>query len=312
MDNNLNISAASEALYTSQPGISKQVGLLENELGVRIFERRGRHLHGVTPVGIEIIKCAERMLELESKIKAISKRHLDPNSGSLNIYTMPTIARYLLPDTVAYFTRKYPRISFHLQPTLPANEKFKLSKGYADFSIVAQEIPFDKDLITLPAYLWTLSLVVPENHPLTQIDKPTLQDLAQYPILSYEQGAIGRNVQDQTFARAGLEPHYHMTMMDADIIKRYVELGMGIGIIASLAARDIGNMKITHINLDHLLEPCKAWLCFSKDILLQDYMYDFISTFSPHLTKEVMEMVLMQPTQEKIDLLVQDLEMPVY
>ncbi|KKD62043.1 transcriptional regulator [Grimontia sp. AD028] len=311
-DNNLNVSAASQSLFTTQPGVSKQVGLLEKELGVRIFERRGKNLSGITPIGERILEQVERMLALEQKIKALANEHLDPSVGTLNIYTTHTIARYLLPNSVSYFTKKYPNINFHLHPTLPLQTKGVISKGHSDFSIVAHDIGADNDLIQLPAYLWTMGLVVPEDHPLADVRKPTLKQLSEYPILSYEPGSTGRQVQDEAFRRAGINPNYFMTVMDADVIKRYVQLGFGIGIISTLAARDIENTGLTYINLDHLFEPCNAWICFSKDILLQNYMYDFLMSFSPHLTKTLMESVLMQNSSEKVDKLFEGLELPVY
>ena len=311
-DNNLNVSAASQSLFTTQPGVSKQVGLLEKELGVRIFERRGKNLSGVTPIGERILEQVERMLALEQKIKALANEHLDPSVGTLNIYTTHTIARYLLPNSVSYFTQKYPNINFHLQPTLPIQTKGVISKGHSDFSIVAHDIGADNDLIVLPAYLWTLGLVVPDTHPLADVKKPTLKQLAEYPILSYEPGSTGRQTQDEAFARVGISPNYFMTVMDADVIKRYVQLGFGIGIISTLAARDIENSGLTYINLDHLFAPSNAWICFSKDILLQNYMYDFLTSFSPHLTKTLMENVLMQNSSDKVDKLFDGLELPVY
>ncbi|MGL4475188.1 MAG: LysR substrate-binding domain-containing protein [Shewanella sp.] len=311
-DNNLNVSNASLALYTSQPGVSKQVGLLEKELGVRIFERRGKNLSGITEIGEKIIVQAERMIAIEQKIKVLTKEYLDPETGALNIYTTHTIARYLLPNSVSYFTKKYPKINFHLHPTLPLQSNAVISKGYADFSIVAHDIGSDQDLIVLPAYLWTLGLVVPKNHPLAKEQAPTLAQLSQYPLLSYEQGSTGRRTQDIMFERAGLSPHYFMTVMDADVIKRYVELGYGIGIISSLAARDIHNSELTYINLNHLFPPSKAWICFSKDILLQNYMYDFISSFSPHLSKNVVESVMHQHNEEQSQQLLASLKLPVY
>lgn len=311
-DNNLNVSAASLSLFTTQPGVSKQVGLLEKELGVRIFERRGKNLSGITPVGEKILAQVERMLALEQKIKALANEHLDPTSGALNIYTTHTIARYLLPSSVSYFTKKYPNINFHLHPTLPLQTKGIISKGHADFSIVAHDVGGDNDLIVLPAYLWTLGLVVPDDHPLSKVEKPTLRQLAAHPILSYETGSTGRYTQDLAFSKANLQPNYFMTVMDADVIKRYVQLGFGIGIISTLAARDIEGSGLTYINLDHLFKPSKAWICFSKDILLQNYMYDFLMTFSPHLTKALMENVLMQNGMEKVDKLFKDIKLPIY
>ncbi len=312
-DNNLNVSAASQSLFTTQPGVSKQVGLLEKELGVRIFERRGKNLSGITQIGTLIFEQVERMLLLENKIKAIAKEHLDPSMGTLNIYTTHTIARYLLPNSVYYFTQKYPNINFHLHPTLPLQVKGIISKGHSDFSIVAHDIGLDNDLIQVPAYRWTLGLVVPKDHPLAHVSKPTLKQLAHYPLLSYEPGSTGRETQDAAFSKAGIEPNYFMTVMDADVIKRYVELGVGIGIISTLAAKDIENTQLTYINLDHLFSPSNAWICFSKDILLQNYMYDFLISFSPHLTKSLMEKVLQKSNgDDKIGNLFKNIKLPIY
>lgn len=306
------MSAASQSLFTTQPGVSKQVGLLEKELGVRIFERRGKNLSGITPIGEKILEQVERMLTLEKKIKALANEYLDPKSGTLNIYTTHTIARYLLPKSVSYFTKKYPNINFHLHPTLPLQTKGVISKGHSDFSIIAHDFGEDNDLIVVPAYLWTLGLVVPKSHPLAQVKKPTLAQLAAFPILSYEPASTGRRTQDEAFTQAGLKPKYVMTVMDADLIKCYVQLGFGIGIISTLSATDIAHSDLTYINLDHLFSPSKAWICFSKDILLQNYMYDFLMSFSPNLTKTLMEKVLMQGSREKIETLLSDLTLPVY
>lgn len=312
-ENNLNVSAAAQSLFTTQPGVSKQVGLLEKELGVRIFERRGKNLSGITSIGESIFEQVDRMLALEHKIKAIAQEHLDPSVGTLNIYTTHTIARYLLPNSVSYFTKKYPNINFHLHPTLPLQTKGVISKGHSDFSIIAHDIGADNDLILLPAYRWTLGLIVPDSHPLAIVDKPTLKQLALYPILSYERGSTGRDTQDVAFQKMGIEPNYFMTVMDADVIKRYVQLGFGIGIISTLAAKDIDNTGLTYINLDHLFPPSNAWICFSKDILLQNYMYDFLHSFSPHLTKTLMETVLQKSNHgDNLDKLFKGIELPIY
>lgn len=311
-DNNLNISAASESLYTTQPGVSKQTSLLEQELGVRIFKRHGKHLHGVTDIGEKILQEAEKILLLEEKIKAIAKEYVAPGTGSFNIYTTHTIARYLLPASVASFTKRHPNVNFNLHSTLPSVMQGGISKGHADFSIVAQYVAPDPDLIILPAYLWTLSLVLPFDHPLASVEKPTLEQISQYPLLSYEPGATGRDMVDQTLLEYGYNAKYFMTAMDAGLIKRYVELGFGIGIIASVAAKDIENMPLKCISLEHIFEPCKAWICFSKDVILQNYMYDFLNAFSPHLTKELMENILKNSNSDYIEKLLGDMELPVY
>jgi LysR family cys regulon transcriptional activator len=311
-DNNLNVSAASEALFTTQPGVSKQVLLLEKELGVRIFERHGKHLQRITDVGEKILQEVEKMLLLEQKIKAIAKEYVDPGTGTFNIFTTHTIARYLLPASVSFFTKRHPNINFNLHPTLPSQAKGGISRGYSDFSIVAHDVGPDSDLIILPAYLWTLGLVVPQDHPLANVRQPTIEQLSRYPLLSYEQGATGRARVDEAFEKYGFTPNYFMTAMDADVIKRYVELGFGIGIISSLAAQDIEHTNLKYINMQHVLEPCKAWICFSKDVILQHYMYDFLGSFSPHLTKQLMEEVLMNSHSARIEKLFEDIELPVY
>lgn len=311
-ENNLNISAAAGQLFTTQPGVSKQVNALEKELGVRIFERRGKQLSGISAIGEKIFQQIEQMLTIENNIKQLAEQYLDPNAGSLNIYTTHTIARYLLPNSVADFTQKYPNVHFHLYPTLPLQSKGLISVGHADFSIIAHDIGANNDLFTLPAYLWTLGLVVPADHPLLALERLTLADIAQYPLLSYEVGATGRKTQDEAFANANLTANYFMTAMDADVIKRYVELGFGIGIISSLAAKDIETTSLVYVDVNHLFTPSMAWICFSKDILLQQYMSDFLSSFAPHLTKPLLESVLLQGSNKKAQQLFAGIQLPVY
>ncbi|MGL4733574.1 MAG: LysR substrate-binding domain-containing protein [Enterovibrio sp.] len=309
---NFNISAAAQALFSTQPGVSKQVALLEQELGVKIFKRRGKSLIGLTAIGEQLLVQSERVLDVEQTIKELVAKYLDPNAGTLNIYTTHTIARYLLPQAVAHFVRKYPDIHFHLHPTLPLQCGNVISKGQFDLSIVAHDVRQDHDLLALPAYLWTLALVVPKEHPLAKCKRPTLQQLAHYPILSYESGATGRVTQDRAFAAAGLAPSYFMTVMDAEVIKRYVQLGFGIGIIASVAAKELDPETLLCIELDHLFSPSPAWICFAKDLLLQSYMYDFLESFSPHLTKDRLEKLMQQPSQENVARLFCDVKLPVY
>lgn len=311
-DNNLNISSASESLYTTQPGVSKQILLFEQELGVRIFERHGKHLQRITDIGEKIFEEVEKMLLLEEKIKAIAAEYVDPGKGTFNIYTTHTIACYLLPKSVAAFTKRYPSVNFNLYPTVPSDTRGGISKGHTDFSIVAQIVAPDTDLIVLPAYLWRMGAVVHKDHPLAKIDKPTLHQIAEYPLLSYEPGATGRECIDDAMRDAGCTPKYFMSAMDADVIKRYVNLNFGVGILSNLAATDIANTNMKYINLDHLLEPCKAWICFSKDVILHNYMYDFLGSFAPHLTKSLMEEVLANSNPTKIENLFKNIQLPVY
>ncbi|MGB2079879.1 MAG: LysR substrate-binding domain-containing protein [Vibrio sp.] len=296
--NELNISLASKSLYTTQPGVSKQIGLLEAELGLKIFERKGKHLNSITPAGQMIINEAAKILEIEQKIHAISKTFVNPDDGCLNIYTTNTIARFLLPDTVNKFVKKYPQITFHIGAVQPDKEGSLIKKGHSDFSIVAQDVKPESDLVILPAYLWGLSLVVPKDHPLAQKSDVTLADISEYPIISYETGSTGKLVQEAAFAAQGLDPSYFMTVMDVDVILKYVNMGFGVGIVARVAANNIHDDNLVSIDLEGLLPLCNAWICFSRNIFLQRHTYDFIEHFCPHLTREVMENIVSLSEQE--------------
>ncbi|MGF1723048.1 LysR substrate-binding domain-containing protein [Vibrio kyushuensis] len=286
-----NISIAARELFTSQPGISKQIGLLESELGLKIFERKGRSLTGITPVGLEIIKEAQQMLLTADRIKAIASNYANPNKGSLNIYTTNTIARFILPETIRYFFKKYPHVPFHVGAAHPTENGLISKIGPSDFSIVAHKVESSINLITLPAYNWSLSLIIPKDHDLSS-GVLSLERLAKYRLISYDKGSSGRYVQDKAFGSAGLYPKYAMTVMDTDVIKKYVGMGLGVGVIATIAAESICDDEIVAIPLKGLIDSGSAWLCFSRGVYLQDHMYDFIEKFAPHLTKVVMERVV--------------------
>ncbi|MBD1571724.1 LysR family transcriptional regulator [Vibrio sp. S17_S38] len=308
--NDLNISLASQSLFTTQPGVSKQIGLLESELGLKIFERKGKHLNSITPEGKLILNEVEKMLEIESKILEISKTFVNPDNGCLNIYTTNTIARFILPDTVNKFVKRYPQITFHIGSVQPDKNGSLIPKGHSDFSIVAQDVKPESNAIILPAYLWRMSLVVPKNHPLATKSKVTLDDISQYPIISYEAGSTGKLVQEKAFSERGLTPHYFMTVMDVDVILKYVNLNFGVGIVASVAANNIHDDNIVTIDIDEL-PSCSAWICFSRNIFLQRHTYDFIEHFCPHLTRETMEKIVVMNDLE-IKKLAENFVLPEY
>jgi len=243
-------------------------------------------------------------------IKTIAKENTAPNSNPINIYTTHTIARYLMPNAIWKLKRKYPNVEIHLYPSVGPDDAMK--KGNYDLSIIAQEINPDHDFLAIPAYLWTLSLILPKSHPLADGRTITLADLASYPLLSYEHGATGRLSQDIEFAKAGLKPDYFMMVMDADVIKKYVDLDFGIGIIATLAAEDVDSDKMCSIPLSHLFKPSAAWLCFNKNIYLQGYMFEFIENFAPQLTKETMESIIYCKHPEQLAAIYDNLKLPVY
>jgi LysR family cys regulon transcriptional activator len=286
--NGYNITSTAQKLFTSQPGISKQVALLEDELNVQIFERSGKHLSGTTEIGKEIILEATKLLDIEERIRSISSSVTSPDQGRLNIYTTNAIAKFLLPDSVRYFMNRYPKVSLHMGTIEPYARGTTLPTGPSDLFIVAQDVDEHIDLVMLPAYKWSLSLIVPSDHPLASAETITLEQIAKEKLISYEQKSTGRIAIDSAFQKHGLDPQYIITAMDIGVIKEYVSLGIGVGIIASVAKASMGESIVVR-SLEGLVPDCYAWICYNKNIYLQRYMYDFIEKFAPHLTRTVIE-----------------------
>ena len=294
----LNVSAAAEALYTSQPGVSKQIRLLEDELGVRIFERSGKHLTRVTPAGEEILAVAQRILLETHNIRAIAEEHQDETRGSLSIATTHTQARHALPPVVAAFRRHYPRVSLHMHQGTPLQIAELAARGSVDFAIATEALELFEDLVMMPCYRWNRSIIVPEGHPLTEVQPLTLEAVAAYPIVTYVFGFTGRSKLDRAFEAAGLKPEVVFTATDSEVIKTYVGLGLGVGIMASMAfdpARDPG---LRALDASHLFEPSVTNIGFRRGAYLRRYMYDFIELFAPHLDGAVVERALAARTAE--------------
>ncbi|MDR9490009.1 MAG: LysR substrate-binding domain-containing protein, partial [Spiribacter sp.] len=229
----LNVSAAAEALYTSQPGVSKQIRLLEEELGVQIFERSGKHFTQLTPAGKEVMLAAERTLAETRNITAIAEEHSDDQRGSLAIATTHTQARHALPPAVKAFRDRFPRVSLHFHQGTPVQIAEMATQGEVDFAIATEALELYDDLVMLPCYRWNRSIVVPENHPLCTDHPLTLEAIARYPIVTYVFGFTGRSRLDEAFAELGLAPDVVFTATDSEVIKTYVQLGLGVGIMAT-------------------------------------------------------------------------------
>lgn len=295
----LNVSAAADALYTSQPGVSKQIRLLEDELGVEIFGRSGKHLSHVTPAGQEIIAEAERVLSQVRNIRSIAQEHRDESRGSLAIATTHTQARHALPPVVTAFRRRYPNVSLHMHQGTPMQIAEMAARGAVDFAIATEAIELFEDLVMLPCYRWNRSVVVPKGHPLEQVQPLTLEAIAQHPIVTYVFGFTGRSKLDKAFTERGLKPDVVFTATDSEVIKTYVGLGLGIGIIASMsfdAARDTG---LTALSAEDLFEPSVTNIGFRRGTYLRGYMRDFIKLFAPHVTDETIEQAGTARTKEE-------------
>ena len=308
----LNVSATAASLYTSQPGISKQIRLLDDELGVEIFSRSGKHLTKVTPTGEEILKIAGDILRQVEGIKQLSQEHNDPSRGSLSIATTHTQARYALPQVIEGFIDKYPEVSLHMHQGTPIQISEKAADGTVDFAIATEALELFSDLLMMPCYRWNRCILVPKEHALAQRSSVSLADVAAHPIVTYVFGFTGRSKLDDAFAVEGLNPKVVFTATDADVIKTYVRLGLGIGIVAHMAYDPTVDHDLVAIEASHLFAPSITSIGFRKGSYLRGYMYDFIRAFAPHLERNVVEEAMALPNKEAQEAFFADIELPVY
>ncbi|AZL84916.1 HTH-type transcriptional regulator CysB [Aliivibrio salmonicida] len=311
VNHSLNVSSTAESLYTSQPGISKQVRLLEDELGVQIFERSGKHLTRVTPSGEEIVKISREILSRVDSIKAVAGEHTHPEKGLLNITTTHTQARYALPDVIKGFTSRYPQVSLHMHQGTPTQMSDAIAKGTADFAIATEALHLYHDAIMLPCYHWNRSIVVNKDHPLAQKKHVTVHDLAAYELVTYVFGFTGRSELDSAFNKAGLTPKIVFTATDADVIKTYVRLGIGVGVIASMAMDPERDSDLVAIDASHIFDASTTTIGFKRGSFLKSYMYDFMERFAPHLTRPIVEQATMLKNNYEIEEMFKDINLPV-
>ncbi|MEZ5494888.1 MAG: HTH-type transcriptional regulator CysB [Pseudomonadales bacterium] len=307
----LNISSAAEKLHTSQPGISKQIRLLEDELGVEIFTRSGKHLTHVTQAGEMILREAEEILRRANSLRQIAQEFNDPSCGSLSIATTHTQARYALPAVINDFIRQYPNIAMHIHQGTPMQIAQMVAEGQVDMAIATEAMEQFPELITLPCYRWNRCVLVPKNHPLCAESSLSLAAIAQYPIVTYVSGFTGRSKQDAAFLRENLVPQVVFTATDADVIKTYVRLGLGIGIIAHMAFDTAVDSDLVALDASHLFEPSVTRLGIRRGTFIRSYMYDFIAHFAPHLDKARVVAASQQTTAEERAALFFDVNLPV-
>ncbi len=292
----LNVTAAAEALFTSQPGVSKQIRLLEEELGVDIFLRNGKQLSEVTPAGLRILDYTRRLLRESENIRNVAEEFRDTDKGDLSLATTHTQARYALPPVIQRFRQNYPLVRLHLHQGSPPQIAKQAAEGTVDFAIATEAIEHFEQLVMLPCYHWNRSVLVPPKHPLAlkiqgNKAKLSLADIAEHPIITYTFGFTGRSKLDQAFHAHGLKPDVVLTAVDADVIKTYVRLGLGVGIVASMSYDAKQDADLVRLPADHLFEPSTTHIGFRQGMFLRAYMYDFISEFAPHLTRELIDEV---------------------
>jgi LysR family transcriptional regulator, cys regulon transcriptional activator len=288
----LNITAAARALHTSQPGISKQIRLLEEELGFQIFEREGRNITRVTTAGKAVVEHATRLMEEAENIRRLSADFLDENRGSMSIATTHTQARYVLPPVIKQFRERYPAVDLHLHQGTSEQIADLAAANRVDFSIATGSHELFPTLALMPCFRWHRDIVVPRDHPLAGIDKPTLKQVSEYPIVSYVFSFTGRSSLSELFERAGLPLEIALTARDSDVIKTYVRLGLGVGIVASMSYSEEEDADLVAIDGAHLFPEFVTWIGVRRGKLLRGYMYEFIRLFAPHLTRKLVDQAL--------------------
>lgn len=284
---NLKISDAAEALYTSQPGVSKQIKLLEEELGIEIFVRNGKRITAITEPGKTILAIAQRILHDTDNLRQVSEEFRAHDSGTLTIATTHTQARYALPPVVKRFIQRYPKVKLELHQGNPTQIAEQVLDGTADLAIATESLALYDELVTLPCYEWNHCIITPPKHPLLSEKKLTLEKVAQYPIITYDFAFTGRNKINAAFQAKGLQPNVVLSAIDADVIKTYVELGLGIGIVAHMAYIPERDKHLRMLEADHLFQPSTTRIAIRQDEYLRGYSYDFIELFAPHLTHDV-------------------------
>lgn len=290
-----NLTDVAAMLYTSQPGVSRQIRELEEELGVDIFVRAGKRLTGLTAPGAALLPIVDQLLLGAENLKRAGQDFNSRLDGPLTVAATHSQARYALPHVVRDFREKFPKVTLHLHQGSPKQIAEMLISGEADIGVATEALAHYPQLVTLPCYRWTHSIVVPPGHPLLAHSEPvTLQQLAQYPLITYNQGFTGRSHIDDAFEREGLFPDVVLTAMDADVIKTYVELGMGVGIIASIALDPERDTALRMLDARHLFEINLTRLAIRRGTWLRGYAYGFIETFVPTLNRLAVEKAVSQ------------------
>lgn len=310
VNNNLNVSTTAERLYTSQPGISKQIKLLEDELGVQIFSRTGKNLTSLTPIGEQIITVARDILSKANAIKVMTAEFNQPNHGALNIATTYTQARYALPRVIQQFMAKYANIALHMEQGSSKQIIDNVLNGDVDFAIVTELPPENDNIVVLPCYHWNYSIVVTKDHPLATNRVISIDELAQYPLVSYDFSKDGSDL-NHAFLKAGKEPNIAFSTTDADLIKTYVRLGVGVGIVATMAINTTEDSDLVVLNAGHLFSYNTTYVVFMKRLFLRNYMYDFINQFSSHLTKELINNAIACDSNMEILTMFNGIKLPV-
>ena len=287
---NLNLTETAKALHTSQPGISKAILELEEELGVDIFARHGKRIRRVTEPGLLVLKSIEVIMREVANLKRIGDEFSKQDAGTLSIATTHSQARYFLPEPVAQLRRRFPKVQVVLHQGTPADVARMLADDVAEIGLATEALVDVEGLVSLPCYQWQHALVVPARHPLATVERPTLEQLAAEPLVTYHPTFSGRSRIDAAFERARLEPHVALEAIDADVIKTYVRLGMGVGLVSEMAVRDDppgGDLAWRPVG--HLFGPNTSRVAFKRGAYLRHFVFAFAELLSDRLTRPLIE-----------------------
>lgn len=282
---NYNLTEVANALFTAQSGVSKHIKDLEDELGVELFVRKGKRLLGLTDPGKELVKIVERILLDVKNAKRLAEQFNNRERGRLTIATTHTQARYALPEVVTRFKKAFPQVHLILHQASPGEIVSMLLEGAADIGIATEALESVAELASFPYYSWHHDVIVPHGHPLESMQLLTLEAIAEFPIITYHEGFTGRAGIDQTFAKAGLSLDLAMSALDADVIKTYVELGLGVGLVASMAFNPARDTKLRLLDSSHLFEKNTTNISIRRGHYLRGYAYRFIELCVPSLTE---------------------------
>lgn len=282
----LSITGAADALYTSQPGVSKQIQLFEDEIGLQVFQRNGKRLTGITEPGAQILALAAKVIRDIDNIKRVGDEFSNVETGTFTIATTHTQARYKLPAAVKDFMANYPLIKLNIHQGNPMQVAEQVANGDADIGIATESINSFDSLLCLPCYQWNRCVVVPHGHPLLSDGELTLAKLASYPLITYDFAFTGGTLVSKIFTEAGLSPNVVLTAIDADVIKTYVTLGLGVGLLANMAYDSQRDSHLAMLDVSHLFPDSTTYLGIRKDAFLRGYMYGFIELIAPHFKRQ--------------------------
>jgi LysR family cys regulon transcriptional activator len=293
------VSDAAEALFTSQPGISKQIRQLEDELGLSVFVRQGKRLASLTPAGEIVVTTARRALREIANMKRVADEFRGEDTGTLSIATTHTQARYVLPQVLREFATRYPKVKVVLHQGNPLQVAEQTAKRRSDIGIATEALADFPELVTMPCYEWNRVVIMPKHHPLAKAKPLTLEALAKFPIVTYDFSFTGRSAINAAFSAKGLEPNVVLTALDSDVIKTYVELGMGVGIIAQMAYDPVRDTAFEKLDASHLFAPSTTRLGLRHGVFLRGFVYAFITLFAPQYDRAAIDAALDARTRDE-------------